>query len=145
MSLHHKQTLKDDLIIRAIKILDFGFIIPIYTIGAIFGALFLDKYVYKYIKIINTNNIQDETDFELFTNVVIVLLTNTIVAYILRNLLQKIPFPLDKYRGFEHMRVTEVRSGSVILMILLLFSSELRLNIQELHRRYIKRNINKTT
>lgn len=140
MSVQHKQTLKEDLIIRSIKILDFAFIIPIYTLGAVFGAILLDKYVYKYIKIVNKSNIQDETDIQLFTNIIILLLTNTIMAYFLRNLLQKIPFPLENYYGFKHMKVKEVSSGSIIMMILLIFSNEIRVYIQELQRRFTKKS-----
>jgi hypothetical protein len=139
MSVQHRQTLKEDLIIRSIKILDFAFIIPIYTIGAVFGAIILDKYVYKYIKIVNKKNIQDESDVQLFTNIVILLLTNTIMAYILRNLLQKLPFPLENYHKFKHMKVKEVSSGNIIMMILLIFSNEIRIYVHELQRRYIKK------
>jgi hypothetical protein len=135
----HKQTLREDFIIRSIKILDFAFIIPIYTLGAVFGAIFLDKYVYKYMLITNKYNIQDETDVQLFTNIVILLLINTITAYILRNLLQKIPFPFENVYGFKHMKVSEVKSGSIITMILLIFSNEIRVYIQELQRRYTKK------
>jgi len=142
MSAQHKQTLKEDLIIRSIKILDFAFIIPIYTLGGVFGAILLDKYVYKYIKIVNKSNIQDETDIQLFTNIVILLLTNTIMAYFLRNLLQKIPFSLENYYGFKHMKVKEVSSGSIIMMILLIFSNEIRVYIQELQRRFTKKSKN---
>lgn len=138
MSVEHKQTLKEDLIIRSIKILDFAFIIPIYTIGAIFAAIMLDRYVYKHIKIINKDKIQEESDFQLLANIVIILFINVLTAYILRNLLQKIPFPLDNKYGFKHMKVTEVRSGSIIMMILLIFSNEIRINIQELQRRFSK-------
>lgn len=143
MSVQHnqiKQTLKENLIIKSIKILDFAFIIPIYTLGSIFGAIMLDKYVYKYIKIVNKSNIQDESDIQLFTNIVILLLSNTIMAYFLRNLLQKIPFPLDNYHGFEHMKVKEVSYGNIIMIILLIFSNEIRVYIQELQRRFSKKS-----
>ena len=132
MSDKHKQTLKEDLIIRSIKILDFAFIIPIYTLGALIGSIFLDNYVYKYIKIVDKPNIQDESDVQLFTNIVILLLVNTIAAYILRNLLQKIPFPLDNVRGFKHMKVREVSSGQIINFIILIFSRTIRFYILEL-------------
>ena len=138
-----KQTLKEDLIIRSIKILYFAFIIPIYTLGALICSIFLDNYVYKYIKIVDKPNIQDESDIQLFTNIVILLFTNIIVAYILRNLLQKIPFPLDNFHGFKHMKVTEVKSGSIIMMILFIFSNEIRVNIHELQRRFTKKNKSK--
>jgi len=140
MSVNHKQTLKEDLIIRSIKILDFAFIIPIYTLGALFGAIVLDKYVYKYIKIVNKDNIQDETDIQLFTNIIIILFINIVTAYILRNILQKIPFPLENKYGFKHMKVSEVKSGSIIMIILFIFSNELRIYIQELQRRFTKKS-----
>jgi len=134
----HKQTLKENLILRGIKILDFAFIIPIYAFGGIFGAIFLDNYIYKYFKVVNNPNIQDDTTIQLFTNVVILLFINTVVGYILSYVLQKIPFPLDNVYGFKHKQVREVRTGDMITLILLIFSNEITRYIVEIQRRYIK-------
>jgi hypothetical protein len=37
-----------------------------------------------------------------------------------------VPFPLDGIYGFSHMKVTEVKSGDIITLVLLFFSKSLR-------------------
>jgi hypothetical protein len=140
MSIQHKQTLKEDLILRGIKILDFAYIIPIYTLGGLLSAIFLDNYVYKNIKFVYKDNIKDETDVELMINTIILLFITTVVAYILRNVLQKIPFPLENVYGFKHLQVTEVKYDNIMMMILLIFSNEIGRYIVEIQRRFVKNN-----
>ena len=48
------------------------------------------------------------------------------VAYLLRNLLQLVPFPLEGVYGFPHMKVPEVKSGNIISVILVFFAFTFR-------------------
>ena len=138
-----KQTLKEDLIIRGIKLLDIAYIIPIYVLGGIFGATFLDNHIYPYVKISGNKSLKEQSDIQLFMNLCIFLIINAITAYILRNILQKIPFPLDNVHGFKHNKVREVRSGQVINFVILIFSREIRNYIIEFQYRYENRIKNK--
>jgi len=135
---NHKQTLKENLILRGIKLLDFSFIIPIYVLGGIFGATFLDNYIYPYVKISKNIPISKQTTTQLFVNVIILLIINAIASYILRNILQEIPFPLEGVYGFQHKKVKEVTSGQTINFIIMIFSREIRLYIFELQKRFTK-------
>jgi hypothetical protein len=49
-----------------------------------------------------------------------------ITAYILRNIIGLIPFPLDGVAGFQHKRLKELSGGTVLAMILLFFQQNLR-------------------
>ena len=45
----------------------------------------------------------------------------TICAYIARNIIQLIPFPLEGVYGFEHLKVKEVSSGALLTMFATIF------------------------
>ena len=57
-----------------------------------------------------------------------------IVAYIGRNVIQLIPFPLDGLYGFIHMRVKEVSSGSLLTSITSMFQLSLQEKISYLRK-----------
>jgi hypothetical protein len=118
-------TLKEEVIIRTIKIIDIAFITFLYGISALIVAAIVDKYIYKKISLQNIDD-KDKSVKILLFELLICLAINGIIAYFLRNILQMVPFPLDGIYGFSHMRVTEVKSGAIITFILLFFSKSLR-------------------
>jgi hypothetical protein len=120
-----KQTLKEDIVVRLIKMFDMGYTNVLFGIPALFVATFLNDRVYAKIQIGDIKNDEDKTLPAILTEVLICLTISGIVAYILRNLLQMIPFPLEGIYGFQHMRVGEVKSGMIISMFLLFMSSNL--------------------
>lgn len=132
-----KQTLKEDLIVRSIKILDIGYINFLYAIPALFVAVILDKHVYKHINIgKEIKKDEDKTVTPLLIETILCLGISGIIAYILRNLLQLIPFPLENVYGFQHMRVSEVKGGGVISMFLLWFSPTLLDKVDKLKKKF---------
>ena len=118
-------TLKEEVVIRTIKIIDIAFITFLYGISALIVAAIVDKYIYKKISLQNIDD-KDKSVKILLFELLICLAINGIIAYFLRNILQMVPFPLDGIYGFSHMRVTEVKSGAIITFILLFFSKSLR-------------------
>ncbi len=49
-----------------------------------------------------------------------------IVFYILRNIVERIPFPLEGYGGYEHHRLKELEGGPVMEFVGLLFQKNLK-------------------
>lgn len=139
MTEKHKQTLKEDLILRGIKLIDIGYITCIYTIPSIYIATFLDNHVYPYIGPYKNKSDEEKTQYEILIELIIFLTINGIIAYILRNLLQMIPFPLENVYGFKHMKVKEVQSGQLIGLILLWFSSTIRNKLLLLQKKISKK------
>jgi len=139
MTEKQKQTLKEDLIIRGIKLLDIGYITAIYVLGGAYVASFLDNYVYPRINF--NKNIPDEKKKteQILIELIICLIIMAISSYILRNILQKIPFPFDKKFGFEHMKVKEVQTGNILFIVLLLFSKSIKTKIYLLQSRIEKK------
>ena len=121
-----KQTLKEDIIIRSIKIVDIAFITCLYVIPTLYVAKTFDHYVYPNITPYKHIPENDKTQAQLIAELLIYLSINGVLAYVLRNILQLIPFPLEGVYGFEHMRVKEVSSGQLIGFILIWFSKVIR-------------------
>jgi hypothetical protein len=130
------QTLKEDVVVRGIKLFDIGYTNVMFGIPALFMATFLDKHVYSKINIGHAKTDQDKNTLTLLVETMLCLTISGITAYIMRNLLQKIPFPFENVYGFQHMRVMEVRSGAVIAMILLWFSPALLSKIKYLQLKF---------
>lgn len=118
----YSQTLKEDIIVRLIKILNMGYTNVIYIIPAIFVATLLDKNVYNNIHIGEIKKDEDKTIIALLIELIIIITINGIVAYVLRNILQKMPFPFEGSYGFDHMKIMEVKNGVVITLILMYFA-----------------------
>ena len=132
-----KQTLKEDIIIRSIKILDIVYITFIYGIPAIIVAAYLDKYIYNKINFDESIPDDKKTESMIFIELLVCLSINSVVAYLMRNILHLIPFPLNGVYGFDHMRVGEVKSGAIIAMILLWFSTGIRKKISVFHNNIV--------
>ena len=119
-----------DLILRGIKIIDIGFIAVLYFLVGYYVGYYLDMiFLYIYCK-----NYETKTKTQLLIEILIQVICIGVVAYIGRNLVQLIPFPLNGYKGFQHMRVKEVSSGGLLSVFLVMF----QYNMQD-KLKYIKK------
>ena len=130
-----KQTFQEDLIIRGIKIIDIAYITCLYVIPTLYVAKILDFYVYPYLTPYKNIPEKDKTHIQLIAELLIYLSINGILAYILRNILQAIPFPFEGVYGFQHLRVKEVSSGQLIALVLIWFSNTIRDKMLLLHNK----------
>ena len=117
------QKLIDNIILRSIKLIDIFYITFIYGIPSIIVVAFLDKYIYNNINFDKSIPDDKKSSKLIFIELLICLSINGVCAYILRNILQLIPFPLNGFYGFNHMSVVEVKNGAMIAMIMLWFST----------------------
>ena len=127
-----KKTFKKEVIIRSIKILDIAYITFIYGFFSLIIITFLDKYIFSYISLENVKE-EEKSKYTIFIELLLCLTLYGIVAYILKNILQLIPFPLEGVYGFQHLKVMEVKSGAMISMFLLWFSKVIRNKITIFH------------
>ena len=125
-TIEHINTFKEEVIIRGIKLIDIGFITFLYGISALIVAGLLDRYVFKYITLQPGLEDKDKDKYVLVLETLICLAITGMVAYLLRNLLQLVPFPLEGVYGFSHMKVPEVKSGNIISVILVFFAFTFR-------------------
>jgi glycopeptide antibiotics resistance protein len=58
-----------------------------------------------------------------------------VFSYIGRNIIHLIPFPLEGFYGFKHLKVKEVNSGALLTTFLVFFQSNLQLKLTNLVKR----------
>jgi hypothetical protein len=117
-----KQTTENDLLMRSIKILDIGYITVIYVFIAIAAAYATDKLMGEF----DAENEAKKSTTRLTLELVGVIWMYGVLIYIVRNLAELIPFPLDGYEGFEHKRVKELKSATVFTFTYIVFSDHIK-------------------
>ena len=119
-----------EIVLRFIKIIDIGYITVLYFIFAIFLAQSLD---HIFIRLFG-DDYESKGKYKVFLEFLCQIILTGIVAYIGRNVIQLIPFPLDGLYGFIHMRVKEVSSGSLLTSITSMFQLSLQEKISYLRK-----------
>ena len=104
-----------------VKLLDIGYVTFLFfTFGIVFAKGFdllygdFDKSEYK-----------NQPKWKLFLNILLHVFLIGVVAYILRNIVQLIPFPLDGVAGFRHSLLKELEGGHILTVVLILFQKNL--------------------
>ena len=59
-----------------------------------------------------------------------------IVVYILRNIVERIPFPLDGLFGYDHSRVIEIKGGILIAFAVITFQHNFKNKVTFLINRF---------
>jgi len=115
-----------DYNITIIKIIAIIYIAVLYSIFGLFITYNLDSYIFdsKNIKIKDS----DLDKISLFTIVIetaFIVGIISVAAYIGRNLIEQIPFPLNGYYKFDYLKVKDVSSGAILTIFLYAFSDTL--------------------
>ena len=108
---------KKELIIRSIKIVDIGYITVIYVMLGIILARLCDKKLGKF----DEKKAKEKPIFQHVIELILLLWFIGVVIYIVRNLVPLIPFPLDGYYGFKHLKVKELTSATFFTISFMYF------------------------
>ena len=106
----------------AVKLTDIGLTTTyFFVVGLVFAKLF--DIVYGEFKEEDYKKISKPV---LLLDILFHLFLIGIAAYVLRNIVGLIPFPLEGVAGFQHKRLKELSGGTVLAMVLLFFQRNLR-------------------
>ncbi len=105
----------------AVKIIDIGITtVYFFIIGVLLAKAFDTVF-----------NYWDEEDYKnrpmwsLFLEIVFHLFCLGVVAYALRNFIERIPFPLDGVAGYNHLRLKELGGGQILPLIMIFFQKNI--------------------
>lgn len=107
---------------RSIKILDIGYISIIYIIVALSVSKTVDNILGEFDEMKERENPFWRKSIELaFT-----FWLYGVLIYVVRNVVERIPFPLHGYQGFDHYRVRELGSAAVFSISFMIFNNFVR-------------------
>ena len=116
--------------ITLIKIIAIVYIILLFSITCVLISIVSDKYI---LNTFNDNDIEKtkkKSTLQLFSEITLIFIYCNILAYFIRNILHKVPFPLDGVYNFDYYKVKEITSGSLVFGFILLYSNILYRKIQ---------------
>ena len=121
--------------ITFVKIVAIAFVTVIYSFGGFLITVGADRYLIKDFYDKTDEDLDKKTTSRHLGETTAILALFGVLAYVGRNVLQQIPFPLDGMYGFKYMNVKEVASGALILWILINYSPILSNKIKIIRKR----------
>jgi hypothetical protein len=122
--------------ITFIKSLAIIYITVIYAMGGVWLAAFADRKILGSYYHTPAEDDEISTRKHLFETIIILSVLG-VLAYIGRNVLQKIPFPLNGVLGFDYGRVPEVVTGGLLGWTIFIFSGVLDKKIKIINERHM--------
>jgi hypothetical protein len=123
--------MKNELVIRSIKVIDIGFITALYLTFGIVLAKLCDKALGEFDEAKENQKPLWQLLIELFFYLWFV----GIVVYVVRNVVQSIPFPFHGVYGYDHFRVKELINAVIFVVMFLHFQEYYQKKIRHLFTR----------
>lgn len=124
---------KHEAIVRGIKILDIAYISIVYITMAFLISYVLDTYV---LPPVDPEEENKKPIWRLILEVAAMVGFIGVLSYICRNLIQLVPFFwFEGVECFEHLRVNEVRTASLLSVFSILFCTNLQTRIAILKKK----------
>jgi hypothetical protein len=130
------QSLTDDILIRSIKIVDIGYITVLYIIMSLICAIITDKVMGEF----DEKKEAQKPVWRLTLEFILTIWLYGVLIYVVRNVIELVPFPFDGYHGFSHKKVKELNSAMVFTFTFVLFSKHLKAKL-DFYYKFLKLQI----
>lgn len=126
-----EKNVKNELIIRSIKIIDIGFLTVFYFLIAFFSSVYIDKKLGQF----DTRKADKKNIFILFLEIIVHIWLIGVFTYFVRNIIELVPYPLNGIDGYDHSKVKELGGGVVFTFVFFLFQTNLRDKLLYIYKR----------
>lgn len=126
--------MKQEIIIRSIKIIDIIYITIIYFLSGYFIGAWVDLWMGSF----DQEEADKKSTIRLMLEVLLQVSLFVVLMYIIRNLAEIIPFPLDNIAGFNHGKVKELKNAWGFTFPFLFFQTHLKDKLTYLHVRMFR-------
>ena len=109
--------LQTEIIVRSIKI----FAIAYFFVLAFIFSFFIARYIDAFFDYIYGDNYESKNINILYLEALSQIIVLGILSYIIRNIIQLIPFPFEGIYGFQYLKVKEVTSPPTVTLFLFIF------------------------
>lgn len=125
------KTVGQEFVIRGIKLIDIAYINTIYlTLGAVLSIV-LDQKLGKF----DPKSADEKPSTKLSFEVLLHFALLGMLFYIIRNLVEWIPFPFHGKYGYDHLKVKELSNAGAFVTVFLLLQVHLKDKILYLSKR----------
>lgn len=124
----------NELVIRAVKVLDIGFVTTVYFVLAVALALTVDEMLGPF----DAADADRKTLFRITVELILHTWFVGVTIYVVRNLVERVPFPLDGVAGYQHGRLKELANAAVFSGGFIIFQTHLKSKIEYLRQRLVR-------
>lgn len=121
-----ENSLNDELIIRSLKILDMTYLNIVHAVVGILSAFLIDKFYNSIDMKFDSDKYDKKSIYEIFIILIIYTIVNVIYSYIIKNILEFLPFPFDGISGFKHELVPDLKRPLMFSWFFLTFQENFR-------------------
>ncbi len=120
------KNLKEEILFRLVKVVDIGYVTVLYFFVAIVLAKALDFFNGKITKE------EEQKKSKLFRalELTLILWYTGVLYYIVRNLVELVPSPLDGLFGYQHALLKELKTAGIFTFLFLYFQKGIKDKIQ---------------
>lgn len=125
-------TFGEEVVIRSIKILDIGYAAAVYFMAALLCVKLLNWRV-------ATDDLErnrKKSTLVLGLEIVAKVWLIGVLAYIVRNLFELVPWPFQGVYGYDHLKVKEVTNSAVFVAFMVVFDASLQNKVKVIKERF---------
>jgi hypothetical protein len=124
-------TLKEELILRGVKMTDMVYTFCIYASFALVASVFSDN-IFK----ITPEELEKMSSVKLYMYLLIQFSFMAILFYIVRNVVELIPSPFNNVAKYDHFRLNELKNGAIFSAVYLFNTNSIRNTMTILMKRF---------
>lgn len=129
--------IKQEAAVRSVKMLDIGYVTVLFFLCGYYGSGYLERFLENYFGTVR--DYENRSNTRLLLEIIVQICLIGIAAYIGRNAIELIPYPLNGVKGYNHLKLKELTGPGLITFFFVIFSYNLQQKIMIIRNRKLKK------